>query len=241
VGTLAAGVAHEINNPLAYTVTNLSYVRDALARVENAPPELDLEELRVSMDEAMEGAERVRRIVKDMKTLSRMDDDRSGPIDVEAALDASVNMAFHELKHRAQIVKDYGRVPFVRGNEGRLVQVFLNLLVNAAQAIAGNAPDRNEVRLATCVDGHGHVAVEISDTGVGIAPDVLPRIFDPFFTTKPVGVGTALGLSICHSLIAAMGGSIEVASKIGVGTRFLILLPVADRSVLHERAVQQGT
>ena len=241
VGTLSAGVAHEINNPLAYTVANLSYVRDALARVENAPPELDLEELRVSMDEAMEGAERVRRIVKDMKTLSRMDDDRSGPIDVEAALDASVNMACHELKHRAQIVKDYGRVPFVRGNEGRLVQVFLNLLVNAAQAIAGNAPDRNEVRLATCVDGHGHVAVEISDTGVGIPADVLPRIFDPFFTTKPVGVGTGLGLSICHSLIAAMGGSIEVASKIGVGTRFLILLPVADRSVLHERAVQQGT
>jgi signal transduction histidine kinase len=149
-------------------------------------------------------------------------------VDVEAALDASVNMIAHELRHRAQVVKDYGRVPVVRGNEGRLVQVFLNLLVNAAQAIQGNAPDRNEVRLVTSMDGPGRVAIEISDTGVGIPEEVLPRIFDPFFTTKPVGVGTGLGLSICHSLLTAMGGSIEVASKVGVGTRFLILLPAAD-------------
>jgi len=228
VGTLSAGVAHEINNPLAYTLANLSYVRDALAHVKDGPPALDLEELRASTDEAIEGAERVRRIVKDMKTLSRMDDDRVAAVDVEAALDASINMAVHELRHRAQVVKDYGRVPLVRGNEGRLVQVFLNLLVNAAQAIPGNAPDRNEVRLATSIDDGGRVAVEISDTGVGIPEDVLPRIFDPFFTTKPVGVGTGLGLSICHSLITAMGGSIEVASKVSVGTRFLILLPAAD-------------
>ena len=228
VGTLSAGVAHEINNPLAYTLANLSYVRDALARVKDGPPAVDLEELRASTDEAIEGAERVRRIVKDMKTLSRMDDDRVAAVDVEAALDASINMAVHELRHRAQVVKDYGRVPLVRGNEGRLVQVFLNLLVNAAQAIPGNAPDRNEVRLATSIDDGGRVAVEISDTGVGIPEDVLPRIFDPFFTTKPVGVGTGLGLSICHSLITAMGGSIEVASKVSVGTRFLILLPAAD-------------
>jgi len=138
-----------------------------------------------------------------------------------------LNMAIHELRHRAQVVKDYGRVPLVRCNEGRLVQVFLNLLVNASQAIAGNAPERNEVRLATCIDGRGQIAVEISDTGMGIPEEVLPRIFDPFFTTKPVGVGTGLGLSICHSLITAMGGAIEVASKVGVGTRFLIVLPAA--------------
>jgi PAS domain S-box-containing protein len=238
VGTLSAGVAHEINNPLAYTLANLSYVRDALARVRETPAGLDLQELRASMEEAVEGAERVRRIVKDMKTLSRMDDDRIGAVDVEAALDASVNMAFHELRHRAQLVKDYDHVPLVRGNEGRLVQVFLNLLINAAQAIHGNAPDRNEVRLATCVDAQGRIAVEISDTGIGIPEEILPRIFDPFFTTKPVGVGTGLGLSICHSLVAAMGGSIEVASKVGVGTRFLILLPGAERPAveLHEAA-----
>jgi PAS domain S-box-containing protein len=228
VGTLSAGVAHEINNPLAYTVANLSFVRDALSRLPDSLPGIDLAELRASVAEASEGAERVRRIVKDMKTLSRMDDERIGIVDVEAALDASVNMAMHELRHRAQVVKDYGRVPLVRCNEGRLVQVFLNLLVNAAQAIVGSAPEHNEVRLATCVDGPGRVAVEISDTGMGIPEEVLPRIFDPFFTTKPVGVGTGLGLSICHSMIAAMGGDIEVASKVGVGTRFLIVLPAAD-------------
>jgi PAS domain S-box-containing protein len=228
VGTLSAGVAHEINNPLAYTVANLSYLRDALARLPDELPGVDLEELRSSVAEACEGAERVRRIVKDMKTLSRMDDERIGAVDVEAALDASVNMALHEIRHRAQVVKDYGRVPLARCNEGRLVQVFLNLLVNAAQAIPGNAPERNEVRLATCVDGQGRVAVEISDTGMGIPEEILPRIFDPFFTTKPLGVGTGLGLSICHSLVAAMGGEIEVASKVGIGTRFLILLPAAE-------------
>jgi PAS domain S-box-containing protein len=227
VGTLSAGVAHEINNPLAYTLANLAFVRDALTRLPDSLPGVDVPELRASIAEAAEGAERVRRIVKDMKVLSRMDDDRIGVVDVEAALDASLNMAIHELRHRAQVVKDYGRVPLVRCNEGRLVQVFLNLLVNASQAIAGNAPERNEVRLATCVDGRGQIAVEISDTGMGIPEEVLPRIFDPFFTTKPVGVGTGLGLSICHSLITAMGGAIEVASKVGVGTRFLIVLPAA--------------
>jgi PAS domain S-box-containing protein len=227
VGTLSAGVAHEINNPLAYTLANLAFVRDALTRLPDSLPGVDVPELRASIAEAAEGAERVRRIVKDMKVLSRMDDDRIGVVDVEAALDASLNMAIHELRHRAQVVKDYGRVPLVRCNEGRLVQVFLNLLVNASQAIAGNAPERNEVRLATCIDGRGQIAVEISDTGMGIPEEVLPRIFDPFFTTKPVGVGTGLGLSICHSLITAMGGAIEVASKVGVGTRFLIVLPAA--------------
>jgi PAS domain S-box-containing protein len=227
VGTLSAGVAHEINNPLAYTLANLGYVRDAVARLADAPG-IDLAELRASIDEAVEGAERVRRIVKDMKTLSHVDDERVASVDVESALDASVNMAFHELRQRAQVVRDYSGVPLVRCNEGRLVQVFLNLLVNAAQAIPGNAPDRNEVRVATCVDGRGRVAVEISDTGGGIPEEVLPRIFDPFFTTKPVGVGTGLGLSICHSLISGMGGEIEVASKIGVGTRFLIMLPAAS-------------
>jgi signal transduction histidine kinase len=120
------------------------------------------------------------------------------------------------------------------------VQVFLNLLVNAAQAIAGSAPDRNEVRLGTSIDTAGRVTVEISDTGVGIPDEVLPRIFDPFFTTKPVGVGTGLGLSICHSLITAMGGSIEVTSKIGVGTRFVILLPAADPVAAVQRAAGQA-
>ena len=101
----------------------------------------------------------------------------------------------------------------------------MNLLVNASQAIATASPDSNEVRIATCLDAGGRIAVEISDTGGGIPEDVLPRIFDPFFTTKPLGVGTGLGLSICHSLVTAIGGEIEVTSKVGVGTRFLVTMP----------------
>jgi signal transduction histidine kinase len=112
-------------------------------------------------------------------------------------------------------------------NEGHLVQVFLNLLVNASHAISGADSGANEVRIATCLDAEGRIAIEVSDTGAGIPEDVLPRIFDPFFTTKPIGVGTGLGLSICHGLLTAMGGQIEVASKVGVGTRFLVTLPAA--------------
>jgi C4-dicarboxylate-specific signal transduction histidine kinase len=222
VGTLSAGVAHEINNPLAYTIANLGYVAERLGEL---PRSLDLDEVDTAIAEALEGAERVRRIVKDMKILSRVDDETISAVDVERALDASVNMAMHELRQKANVVKEYSGVGFARANEGRLVQVFLNLLVNASQAIAASSPESNEVRIVTCLDAEGHIAVAISDTGSGIPEDVLPRIFDPFFTTKPLGIGTGLGLSICHSLVSAIGGQIEVTSKVGAGTRFLLTLP----------------
>ncbi|MFL5391574.1 MAG: two-component system sensor histidine kinase NtrB, partial [Myxococcales bacterium] len=222
VGTLSAGVAHEINNPLAYTIANLGYVAE---RLRDLPGSLDLDEVDTAIAEALEGAERVRRIVKDMKTLSRVDDETISAVDVERALDASVNMAIHELRQKANVVKEYAGVGFALANEGRLVQVFLNLLVNASQAIATSSPESNEVRIVTCLDAEGRIAVEISDTGGGIPEDVLPRIFDPFFTTKPLGVGTGLGLSICHSLVTTIGGEIDVTSKVGAGTRFLLTLP----------------
>jgi len=228
VGTLAAGVAHEINNPLAYTLANLSYVSDCLAAIPAEAVGMDWSELRNAVAEAMEGAERVRGIVKDMKALSRVDDGRIAAVDVERALETSVNMASQELRHKARVVKQFAGVGLAQANEGHLVQVFLNLLVNASQAIANPDPENNEVTIATCRDGTGRVVIEICDTGGGIPEDVLPRIFDPFFTTKPIGVGTGLGLSICHGLITAMGGQIEVASKVGVGTRFLVTLPAAE-------------
>jgi signal transduction histidine kinase len=228
VGTLAAGVAHEINNPLSYTLANLDYVADCLGRLPADVPSVDLAELRTAAAEAIEGAQRVREIVKDMKALSRVDDGRIAAVDVERALETSVNMASRELRHKARIVTDYGTVGFARANKGHLVQVFINLLVNASQAICGSDPESNEVRISTCRDAEGRVVVEIADTGGGIPEDVLPRIFDPFFTTKPIGVGTGLGLSICHGLITGMNGQIEVASKVGVGTRFLVTLPAAE-------------
>jgi signal transduction histidine kinase len=227
MGTLAAGIAHEINNPLAYTLANLSYVSDCLRAFPTEGAGIDLIELRAAAAEAFEGAERVRGIVKDMKSLSRVDDDRIGAVDIERALETSVNMAAQELRHKARVVKEFGGVGLALANEGHLVQVFLNLLINASQAISTSDPENNEVRIATCFDGNDRVVIEVCDTGGGIPEDVLPRIFDPFFTTKPIGVGTGLGLSICHGLLAAMGGQIEVASKVGVGTRFLVTLPVA--------------
>jgi len=227
VGTLAAGVAHEINNPLSYTLANLDYVSSCLGAMADFSS-VDLGELRTATAEAIEGAQRVREIVKDMKALSRVDDGRIAAVDVECALETSVNMAARELRHKAQVVKEYGGVGFARANKGHLIQVFINLLVNASQAIASADPATNEVRISTCRDAEGRVVIEIADTGGGIPEDVLPRIFDPFFTTKPIGVGTGLGLSICHGLLTGMNGQIEVASKVGVGTRFLITLPAAE-------------
>ncbi|MFL5452448.1 MAG: two-component system sensor histidine kinase NtrB, partial [Myxococcales bacterium] len=156
VGTLSAGVAHEINNPLAYTIANLGYVAE---RLRDLPGSLDLDEVDTAIAEALEGAERVRRIVKDMKTLSRVDDETISAVDVERALDASVNMALHELRQKANVIKEYAGVGFALANEGRLVQVFLNLLVNASQAIATSSPESNEVRIVTCLDAEGRIAV----------------------------------------------------------------------------------
>jgi CheY-like chemotaxis protein len=136
-------------------------------------------------------------------------------------------MAGNEIRHRARLTKEFGDIPPVEGNEARLGQVFLNLLVNAAQAVPEGRADTNEIKVVTRMEGANSVAVEIHDTGNGITADALPRIFDPFFTTKPVGVGTGLGLAICHRIIGALGGQISVESQVGKGTVFRIVLPRA--------------
>jgi two-component system, cell cycle sensor histidine kinase and response regulator CckA len=245
VGTLAAGVAHEINNPLAYLLANLEHIanrrlpqfHDGLLRLEEEYPEIRprLASLRQSLSEcgemlniAREGADRVRTIVRDLKTFSRGDEERTGPVDVHRVLDASVNMAWNEIRHSAQLVRDYGEVPLIEANEARLGQVFLNLLVNAAQAIpAGHALD-NEIRVTTSTDARGGIRVEVRDSGSGIDRAAIPRIFDPFYTTKPEGVGTGLGLWICQGIVASLGGAITVDSEVGRGTTFVISLPVPD-------------
>jgi CheY-like chemotaxis protein len=165
--------------------------------------------------------------VRDLKTFSRQDDDLRGPVDLRAVMDSAAKMAAGELRPRAQLVRDYAEVPRVYGNEARLAQVFLNLIINAAQALPEGHAEQNEVRLVTRRVGSDEVAAEIHDTGSGIPPEVLGRIFDPFFTTKPVGVGTGLGLALCHAFVTAMGGRIEVESQVGRGTMFRVTLPVA--------------
>ncbi|MBZ4395206.1 PAS domain S-box protein [Myxococcus sp. MISCRS1] len=239
VGTLAAGIAHEINNPLAFVLSNLSFLSDEFRR--NLPPgdgaaalqarlrgEPDLAEWGEVLHEACEGAERVRQIVRQLKTFSRPDEERVSPLDVHTVLESVAMMAANEIRHRAQLKREYGDIPSVMANEGKLSQVFLNLVVNAAQAIPEGSAHRHEIRLATRRDGLSRVVVEVQDTGVGIAREVIDRIFDPFFTTKPVGVGTGLGLSICHSIVHGLGGEITVESEPGRGTTFRVVLPTTE-------------
>jgi signal transduction histidine kinase/CheY-like chemotaxis protein len=235
VGTLAAGVAHELNNPLAYVNANLSFLAERLARVGEllgrtpGIPAADADlspQLLEAVRDARDGAERMRVIVRDLKTFSRADDERSGPVPLKPVIESCVNMAWSEIRHRAQLVKDLHDVPPVVANEARLGQVFLNLVVNAAQAIPEGRAEENEIRISTRVAADGRVAVEVRDTGCGIAPEHLTRVFDPFFTTKSPGVGTGLGLSICHSIVTALGGDITVESGRG-GTLFRVSLPPA--------------
>jgi signal transduction histidine kinase/CheY-like chemotaxis protein len=224
VGTLAAGVAHEINNPLAYTIVNVDY---ALRSLRTGSPE-DRQELLAALTSAKEGCERIRVIVKDLQTFSRPgENDRFGPVDIARAMESAMTMAAAEVRHRARVVRDFRSVPTAHGNEARLGQVFLNLIMNAVQAITEEgAADRNTITLATRTDGAGRIVAEIRDTGAGIPADVLPKIFDPFFTTKPVGVGTGLGLTVCHGIVQSAGGTMEVESTPGKGTLVrVILLP----------------
>ena len=226
IGTLAAGVAHEINNPLAYVVSNLDFVSREISGLV-AGEDRDLSEVRNALREAQEGADRVRLIVRDLKSFSRSDEVKRGLVDLHRVITGAANMTQNEVRHRAHLVKDFAaETPLVLGNEGRLGQVILNLIVNAAHAIADGAAERNEIRITTRTVGD-QISVEVKDSGSGIPPEIMGKLFDPFFTTKPVGVGTGLGLSICHNIVVEHGGRIEVESVLGRGSTFRILLPRA--------------
>jgi C4-dicarboxylate-specific signal transduction histidine kinase len=224
MGTLAAGVAHEINNPLAYVCSNLSFIKEQLA-LETLSPEL-LPELREVVAETQEGTDRVRAIVQDLKTFARSDEERRGPINVHQSIESALRLVRNELQRtNARLERDLQPVPALLGNEARLGQVLVNLLVNATQAFPPRSTGNNRVRISTWSDKAKRVVVEVEDNGAGISPEVMQRIFDPFFTTKPVGVGTGLGLAICHTIVQSMGGTIEVRSTLGRGTVFVLSLP----------------
>ena len=237
VGTLAAGMAHEINNPLAYVIANLDLVAEDLppiiASLRDAETQrAQLSELVPILAEAREGAERVRKIVGDLKVFSRADDEeRRTLVSLPHVIESAINMAWNELRHRARLVKDFGPSPLVEADESRLGQVILNLLVNAAHAIPEGNVEGNEVRIVTRTDKRGYATIEVRDTGCGIPASALPRIFDPFFTTKPVGQGTGLGLSICRNLIHRFGGTIDAESQVDEGTVLRVALPPARREV----------
>ncbi|MBJ6762122.1 HAMP domain-containing protein [Myxococcaceae bacterium JPH2] len=224
VGQLAAGVGHEINNPLAFIIANLQFVAGQLDKVDGGGLSgRQRLELQAALAEAGEGAERVRVIVKELQNLARPDSLDTGPVDLGAVARSAVKMAMHLIRPRAGLVLEVDSVPAVLGNGGRLCQVLLNLLLNAAHAIEPGRVEWNTIRLSAREED-GWVRVEVSDTGCGIATEHLDRIFDPFFTTRPVGTGTGLGLAVCQGIIAAHGGELSVDSEVSRGTTFRVRL-----------------
>jgi len=229
VGTLAAGVAHELNNPLMYVLSNLHLTREEL----EAPNDGGwLVRAKQQVDEAIHGAVRMQNIVRDLKTFSRVDDEQSGNVDVRGVLESSINMCWNQIRHRATLNRDIEPIPLVEVNESRIGQVFLNLLINAAQAMPELGVDTNLITVRTHTDSDGWAVIEVIDNGSGIAPETRGHIFDPFFTTKGVAEGTGLGLSICRTIIQSAGGSIDAESQVGRGTTFRVKLPPSKRSYI---------
>jgi len=251
IGQLAAGVAHEINNPIGYIFSNLGSLQNYLdqlfemlaayqqAETSVATPEvqtrlramreqIDLDFLRDDipslMDESREGIKRVRHIVQDLKDFSRVDANQEWVwSDLHQGIDSTLNIVSNEVKYTADVVKEYGDIPDIQCLPLQINQVMMNLIVNAAHAIG---PERGTITVRTAREDEGHVRIEVSDTGSGIAPDALSRIFDPFFTTKAVGKGTGLGLSLSYGIVQKHGGRIDVQTELGHGTTFRVLLPV---------------
>ena len=224
VGTLAAGVAHEINNPLTYVLANLEYIREQLLLHRAKLPANVFEDLDDLAAEAKQGAERVARTVRSLRVFSRIDEDKRQPLDILQVIEGALSLAANEIRHRARVVKIYRPVPLVTADEARLTQVFFSLFINAAQAIPDGHADENKIDVKTWTDS-GRAVVEIRDSGGGIRPEHLSRVFDPFFTTKRQGLGSGLGLAICHGTVQSLGGEILVESTAGLGATFRVVLP----------------
>jgi len=239
LGRLAAGVAHEINNPLAYVRTSLDVARRELERFAKDGEAKRLEKLLELLAHADDGVERVRVIANDLKTFSRGDEGSWTAVELSRVVETAVNLSWNEIRHRAQLVRQLDALPPVMGSESRYVQVVVNLLVNAAQSIAEGDAQRNRITVRTGRVSPDRVFLEVEDTGRGIDADRIEHVFEPFWTSKPKGVGTGLGLSICHGIVTSAGGEIRVErSEPGVGSTFRIELPVAPDGAfpMHARA-----
>ncbi len=258
LGQMVAGVAHEINTPLAYSRSNVALVneqldtltslveaanqqgkllhesdgddsalQDQLNTVSELAQSLREEEVVMEMTELLQGSltglDRIAEMVLNLKDFSRLDRKKIDQVNLNEGLDSALMIAQNTLKHKAEVVKHYGDIPPVKCAPSQINQVFLNMLVNASQAIE----DWGTITLTTTAKRH-HVEVVIEDDGQGIPEDVLPNIFNPFYTTKDVGEGTGLGLAICYQILEQHGGEISVESTLGQGTRFVISLPLAS-------------
>jgi len=227
LGTLAAGVAHEISSPLASVLERADFAGARLSRRDGPAPadaSAGWDELKTAVADIRLGAERIHEIVTDL-TAYAAPAGPPGAADVVRLVKWAVQICLHDLRHRAQVVTDYRYAPPVLADDVRLGQVFLNLLVNAGHAIASGDAEHNEIRVTTGTDAQGRAVIEIKDTGGGMSEEVRQRIFEPFFTTKGSGIGAGLGLPICHRIIRSLGGDLVVESELGKGATFRVLLP----------------
>ena len=253
IGQLAAGVAHEINNPIGYVFSNIgtlqNYIDDLLTLIDasvkaeseiaSAATRAELAGLRKRIDldylksdvldlmrESREGIERVRKIVQDLKDFSHVDATADWQwVDLRRGLESTLNIVNNEIKYKADVIKEFGELPQIQCMPSQLNQVFMNLFVNAAHAMPDNV--RGTITVRTGQRDH-EVWIEVSDTGSGMPPEVMQRIFEPFFTTKPIGKGTGLGLSLSFGIVKKHNGRIEVSSTPGAGTTFRVILPISQ-------------
>jgi signal transduction histidine kinase/DNA-binding NarL/FixJ family response regulator len=232
MGRLAAGVGHEINNPLTYALGNVENLLATPELLAAPPSPVDLVE---RLQETRDGLWRIRVIVRDLQTLARSDEAYS-EVDLKQVIEQAIQIAGAEVRHRAPIFRHYGDVPPVLGNRTRLGQVFLNLILNAAQAIPDGQSASNRIEITIRDTGHASI-VEVTDTGSGIAPEHVDRIFDPFFTTKEIGTGTGLGLSISREIVVGHRGTLSAKSALGVGTTMTVTLPHSERTAMVAASV----
>jgi two-component system NtrC family sensor kinase len=251
IGQIAAGVAHEINNPMGFIISNFHSLKkysakitqfleaqssafkecaegcgrvEELKTIDEMKRSLKIDHIISDLDdlirESLEGADRVKMIVQDLKSFSRVDEADHKFADINAGIESTINIIWNEMKYKTTIVKEYGDLPQIRCNPGQLNQVFLNLLVNAAHAIEKNG----EIRIKTWFKD-SRIFISVSDTGCGMPDEIRKRIFEPFFTTKEIGKGTGLGLSIAYDIIKKHNGELNVESSVGKGTTFTIIIP----------------
>jgi two-component system, NtrC family, sensor kinase len=239
LGFLAGSIGHEMNNPLAFMLANLSFANEELERLSEALQARgsgdlasDLVDVIDALSEASEGADRLSGIVKDLRMLSRAPPEHRERVAVVDVLEHTLSLIRGELRPRARLEKDLRPVPPVEGDPGRLGQVFIHLLLNAVQAMSEQDAARNVLRVATYTGSEGEVVVEVRDTGTGMPPEVLARIFEPFFTTRPARTG--MGLPVSHALVTSMGGTLRAESHQGVGSTFTVVLPPASPTSFPE-------
>ncbi len=230
LGRLAAGLAHEVNNPLSFIISNLNHVQRELKALAVTEPVGTVEELQETCRDALHGCERIQRLVQDVRGFSRGKSLPAAPVALDVVLENALAMANLDQVPGLRVEWEPSPVPPILADEHGLGQVFLNLLINAIHAVA-NGPAEPRIRMATGLHADGRVWVEVQDNGCGIAPENLRRLFEPFFTTKPPGVGTGLGLFICHGLITGYGGELSVESQPGQGATFRVLLPAGSSAV----------